>query len=224
MDKDPIVLRNVTKVYGKGHIAVRALDNVSINIKKATMVAVVGPSGSGKSTLLHLIGAMDKATSGFVEVAGRILNELNEKELTRIRREKIGFVFQTFNLISNLSALENITLPMEFVHLPYTKRMKKGKQLLEEIGLGNRMNHKPSELSGGEQQRVAIARALANDPDIILADEPTGNLDSKTGMLIFDILRKIAEKRTVVVVTHDINLAKNADNVIKINDGKIDKK
>lgn len=222
MNEITVLLEKVTKIYGSGHTAVKAVDEVSFTLENGTMTAVVGPSGSGKSTLLHLIGAMDKATRGTTEIAGVVLNELTQSQLTRVRRDKIGFVFQTFNLIPNLTALENVTLPMEFVHLSHRKRTERGKVLLENIGLADRMRHKPSELSGGEQQRVAIARALANDPSIILADEPTGNLDSKTSERIYELLRDIAQNKTVIVVTHDMNLANYADKTITIKDGKID--
>lgn len=222
MGKYIVSLKHVTKIYGSGHTEVKAVDNVNFTVEVETMTAVVGPSGSGKSTLLHLIGAMDKATSGTLEIAGLMLNGLTERQLTKVRRDNIGFVFQTFNLIPNLSALENVTLPMEFVRLPRRKRIERGKQLLEDVELAHRMRHKPAELSGGEQQRVAIARALANNPDIVLADEPTGNLDSKTSERIFELLRKIAEHKTVIVVTHDLNLADYANRIVQINDGKIE--
>lgn len=222
MDKPTILLKKVVKVYGKGDISVKALNSVDLNVQGATMVAIVGPSGSGKSTILHIIGAMDRVSSGYVEVTGMDLTTLNERGLTRFRGEKVGFVFQTFNLIPNLTALENVTLPMEFVRRPWKERKGRARMLLEEVGLLHRTKHRPSELSGGEQQRVAVARALANDPAILLADEPTGNLDSKTGQVIYELLRKVARKRTVVIVTHDTKLVENADKVIHISDGVLE--
>lgn len=222
MDRPTICLKKVVKVYGKGDISVRALNSIDLKVEGATMVAVVGPSGSGKSTILHIIGAMDRVSSGYVEVTGMDLTTLNGRGLTRFRGEKVGFVFQTFNLIPNLTALENVTLPMEFVKRPWRERKGRARMLLEEVGLAHRTNHRPSELSGGEQQRVAVARALANDPAIILADEPTGNLDSKTGHVIYELLREMARKRTVVIVTHDTKLVENADKVIHISDGVLE--
>lgn len=221
MDKDTARLKGVVKTYGKGHLSVKALDGINLDFKRATMTAIVGPSGSGKSTLLHLIGAMDKATEGEVEVAGLDLNALNQKGLAKARREHIGFVFQTFNLIPILTALENVTIPMEFLHKGWREKKERGERLLKKVQLDHRLRHKPSQLSGGEQQRVAIARALANDPTIVLADEPTGNLDSATGKMIYELLRDIAQEKTVIVVTHDEHIAENADRVIYIRDGKL---
>lgn len=221
MDKDTARLKGVVKTYGKGHLSVKALDGINLDFKRATMTAIVGPSGSGKSTLLHVIGAMDKATEGEVEVAGLDLNALNQKGLAKARREHIGFVFQTFNLIPILTALENVTIPMEFLHKGWREKKERGEQLLKKVQLDHRLRHKPSQLSGGEQQRVAIARALANDPAIVLADEPTGNLDSATGRMIYELLRDIAQEKTVIVVTHDEHIAENADRVIYIRDGKL---
>ena len=221
MGKNTAKLRGVVKTYGKSHLAVRALDGIILDVMGATMTAIVRPSGSGKSTLLHVIGAMDKATEGAVEVAGVDLNALDQKGLAKVRREHIGFVFQTFNLIPILTALENVTLPMEFVRKGWREKKERGKYLLEKLHLDHRSRHKPSELSGGEQQRVAIARALANDPAIVLADEPSGNLDTKTGRMIYELLREIAEEKTVIVVTHDEHIAENADRVIHISDGQL---
>lgn len=216
-----ISLQDVTKSYRKGQQTVTALDNITLEIQPKGMVAIVGPSGSGKSTLLHLIGAMDRPTDGRSSVAGKILNDLSEKELTLFRREAIGFVFQTFNLIPNLTALENVMLPMEFNHVPKAERRERAKSLLEKVGLGQRLTHRPNELSGGEMQRVAIARALANNPPLVLADEPTGNLDSKTGKVIYELLKNIARERTVMVVTHAEPLAQMADRVLHIQDGRL---
>jgi len=216
-----IELKDVAKHYKKGGEVVKAVDGINQKIPTTGMVAIVGPSGSGKSTLLHMIGAMDRPTRGEVRVAGRVLNGLAEKDLTRFRRATVGFVFQTFNLIPNLTALENVSLPMEFNNVPKDERLQRAKSLLERLGLGKRFKHRPNELSGGEMQRVAIARALANDPPLILADEPTGNLDSQAGQMIYELLKEISKERTVVVVTHAEALAQLADKVLHIRDGRL---
>jgi ABC-type lipoprotein export system ATPase subunit len=217
-----IVLRDVTKVYRKGQQSIRALDGIDLEVREKGMVAIVGPSGSGKSSLLHIVGAMDRPTSGEVIVAGQALNSVPESELTRFRRQTVGFVFQTFNLIPNLTALENVMLPIEFNGVPGGERRQRAGALLERVGLVERLSHRPRELSGGEQQRVAIARALANNPPVILADEPTGNLDSKTGQMIYELLHEIAEDRTVLVVTHAEVLAQMAERALHIKDGKLE--
>ncbi len=223
MNDDTLIrLRGVSKHYRKGRETIRALDGVDLDIAGKLMAAVVGPSGSGKSSLLHVVGAMDRPTSGDILVAGRPLNTLREAALTRFRRQTVGFVFQSFNLIPNLTALENVMLPMEFNGVPALERRGRARALLERVRLGQRLEHRPRELSGGEQQRVAIARALANDPPLILADEPTGNLDSKTGHVIYELLKEIAAERTVVVVTHAEVLAQMADRVVHIKDGKLE--
>ena len=218
----PVVqLQALTKVYRKGAQEVRALDGIDLRIESPGMVAVVGPSGSGKSSLLHMIGAMDRPTSGEVVVAGRYLAALGDAELTGFRRKTVGFVFQSFNLIPNLTALENVMLPMEFNGVDKSERGRRALGLLDRMDLAARATHRPGELSGGEQQRVAIARALANDPPLVLADEPTGNLDSKTGQVIYELLEEIARERTVVVVTHAEPLAQRAKHVIHIQDGHL---
>ena len=217
-----IKLDNIYKTYGTDKVKVRALRDISLEIKKGDFVAIMGPSGSGKSTFMNIIGCLDIPTKGNVFLENRNICLLHESNLAQIRGKKVGFIFQQFNLIPSLSALENVMLPMIFQGMPSEIRKKRALDLLEQIGLGDRIKHLPSELSGGEQQRVAIARALANDPDIILADEPTGNLDSKTGKEIIMMLKKLNEKnKTVIVVTHDINIAKFANKIIKIKDGKI---
>ena len=216
-----IRLQGVEKIYRKGPMVVRALDGIDLEIGERGMVAIVGMSGSGKSSLLHLIGAMDRPSSGRLIVAGQDLAKVSEHGLTQLRRRTIGFVFQSFNLIPNISALENVMLPMEFNGVPPGERRRRATELLERMGLKDRMRHRPRELSGGEQQRVAIARALANDPRIVLADEPTGNLDSRTGQLIYELLKEIARERTVLVVTHAETLAGLADHVIHIEDGRL---
>jgi putative ABC transport system ATP-binding protein len=221
-----VVLEDVVKEYKIGGQSVRALDGVNLEAGRGLMVAIVGPSGSGKSTLLNVLGAMDRPTSGRAVVEGVDLGRLGEKDLTEYRRAKVGFVFQAFNLIPNLSALENVMLPMEFAGVPADERKKRATELLERVGMSHRVGHTPARLSGGEQQRVAIARALANDPAIILADEPTGNLDSKTGREVIGLLRELARSRakTVMVVTHDEAIEAVADRAVHIRDGRIAEK
>lgn len=221
MNKPLIEFRDVAKSYRKGGETVEALAGVDLSVQERGMIAIVGPSGSGKSTLLHIIGAMDRPTRGTVMVAGEDLGRLSGAELTRFRRQTVGFVFQTFNLVPNLTALENVALPMEFSGMANAPRKERARSLLERFGLGQRLKHYPRELSGGEMQRVAIARAIANAPPLVLADEPTGNLDSRSGQLIYDLLREIGRERTVLVVTHAEELARLADRIIHIRDGKL---
>ena len=216
-----IELRSVSKAYRKGRAEVRALDGIDLSVSERGMVAIVGPSGSGKSSLLHLVGAMDRPSAGEVEVAGQALGALAENALAGFRLKTIGFVFQGFNLIPNLSALENVMLPMEFAGVAPNERRRRAEALLARLGLEARANHRPAELSGGEQQRTAIARALANDPPLVLADEPTGNLDSKTGQMIYELLRDVSAERTVLVVTHAEALAQMAARVVHMKDGKL---
>lgn len=216
-----IRLLSVSKSYRKGGEVVHALSDVSLEIGERCMVAIVGPSGSGKSTLLHMMGGMDEPTQGDVIVAGQTVNRLTQQELTRFRRQTVGFVFQTFNLIPNLTALENVALPMEFNGVPKAARLDRATALLQRFNLGQRLKHRPGELSGGEMQRVAIARAVANEPRLVLADEPTGNLDSRSGQIVYELLREIAQERTVVVVTHSEELTRLADHVIYIRDGQL---
>jgi len=221
VQKAVVQLKGVTKHYSRGSEVVKALDGVDLRIDAMGMVAIVGPSGSGKSSLLHMIGAMDRPTQGEVIVAGQALTGLPQQALTRFRRQTVGFVFQTFNLIPNLTALENGTLPMEFNRIAKAEREARARRLLDQVGLSHRLSHRPGELSGGEQQRVAIARALANDPPLILADEPTGNLDTESGQKIYELLQEVARQRTVLVVTHAEPLARMADRVLQIKDGRI---
>ncbi len=216
-----IELRGVSKSYRKGAETIYAIADIDLAVQETGMVAVVGPSGSGKSTLLHMIGAMDRPTRGEVMVAGQVVNRLSQADLTRFRRQTVGFVFQTFNLVPNLTALENVALPMEFNGISKVDRLARAKALLERFRLGQRLKHRPRELSGGEMQRVAIARAVANEPRPVLADEPTGNLDSRSGQLIYELLRETSRERTVIVVTHAENLAGLADRVIHIRDGRL---
>lgn len=215
--------QNVTKIYPMGKVHVTALDAVSFTIAEGEFVAIMGPSGSGKSTLLHLVGCLDRPTSGTISINGTDVSGLSDRQLARLRGSQIGFVFQTFNLIPRIDALANVMLPMTFVgKLSPRERRHRAQQLLESVGLGERMHHMPSELSGGERQRVAIARALANDPKILLADEPTGNLDTKTGRTILDLFVALHKAgRTIIVVTHDATVASYARRILKLLDGRI---
>jgi putative ABC transport system ATP-binding protein len=214
---------DVRKTYKLGQNSVTALKSINIELQKGEFVAFMGPSGSGKTTLLNLIGVLDKPTSGKIYVNNIDLTTLRETELTKLRRSTIGFIFQFYNLIPVLSAFENVELPMLIAGVPTKTRQERAKQLLEMVGLGNRINHRPDELSGGEQQRVAIARALANRPTIVLADEPTGDLDSKTGKEVVKVLRDLSsqEGTTVIVVTHDPSVAALATKVFEMLDGQI---
>jgi len=222
MSKDVIVTQNISKTYGKPPLQVFALRETNLHIKQGDYIAIIGPSGSGKSTLMNLLGCLDKPTSGKIFIDGSDVSTLNENELARIRREKIGFIFQKYNLIPTLNALENVELSMGFAGVGSQTRTTKAKQLLELVELSKRLTHKPSEMSGGEQQRVAIARSLANDPSIILADEPTGNVDSKSGENIMNILEEVNRKgETIIVVTHNMTIAQRAKRVLRIQDGVV---
>jgi len=214
---------HLSKVYRMGEIEVPALRDVSLEIEEGEFLAIVGPSGSGKSTLLNMLGCLDKPTSGAVFIGGVNTASLSENELAEIRREKIGFIFQQFNLIHSLNALENVALPMFFAGVNSNARIKRATELLAKVGLHERMHHKPSELSGGQQQRVAIARALSNNPAVIIGDEPTGNVDSETGDAIMGILEGLNrnEGRTIIVVTHDTEIAAHAPRVIRMKDGRV---
>ena len=222
MKKKIIKLIELWKVYKRGKIEVPALKNINLNIYLGDFVAILGPSGSGKSTFLNSIGSLDVPTKGILELEDINISSLNESELAQIRGKKIGFIFQQFNLINTISALENVTLPMIFQNVPEPQRTKRATELLTSFGLKDRLHHKPTELSGGEQQRVAIARALSNDPDIIVADEPTGNLDSKTGLNIMEFLKSLNKNgKTIILVTHDQSLIKYAKRTIYLRDGEI---
>lgn len=217
-----MLVENLSKTYSEGKIQVQALRSASITVRKGELLAIMGPSGSGKSTLLALIGTLEKATGGKIILDGIDISSVPEKLLPGVRREKIGFIFQNYNLIPTLSALENVELSMRFSRVPKKERQERARDLLEELGLGDRLNHKPSELSGGEQQRVSIARALANRPAVILADEPTGEVDSKTRDSIVRIFKELSEKgQTILVVTHDPEVAKECSRVLRITDGTI---
>jgi putative ABC transport system ATP-binding protein len=223
-DNTIIELKDVWKTYQMGEVKVHALRGISLKIKKGEFIAITGASGSGKSTMMHLVGCLDIPSQGTIFLEGKSISSLNESKLAEIRGKKIGFIFQQFNLIPTLSALENVTLPIEFQD-NFDNMNNKAKELLGLVGLQDRMHHKPTELSGGQAQRVAIARALANDPEVILADEPTGNLDSKTGQYIMDFLCNLHEKenKTIIMVTHDLDLIKFAKRIVKLKDGKIEK-
>ena len=224
MNDQPVLsVRNLSKTYMQGKIPVHALNGVSFDVIKGEFLSIVGPSGSGKSTLLSLIGLLDRPTTGSVFIDGVEVTKVKDSEAPRIRREKIGFVFQHFNLIPTLSALENVDIAMRFARVPGRERKKRAVEMLTMMGLGDRMKHKPSELSGGEQQRVSIARAMANHPAIILADEPTGEVDSKTRDMIVSVLKKLSEKgQTILVVTHDPAVAERTARIITMQDGKIE--
>lgn len=222
-EKSVIKLENVWKIYQLGKIELPILKGISLEIPKNGFVTIMGPSGSGKSTLLNIVGCLDTPTKGRVFLDGKDISKFSQDELAEIRSQKIGFIFQQFNLFQNLSAVENVMIPMIFRGIPESERIKRAKKLLTSLNMGERINHKPSELSGGEQQRIAIARALANDPEVILADEPTGNLDSSTGKKIMESLIKLhtEEKKTIIVITHDPTIAGYSHELVNIKDGQI---
>ena len=226
MVKDIIIkLENVWKIYEMGEVKVNALRNLNLEVRRGEFLVIMGKSGSGKSTTMNMVGSLDIPTKGRIFLDKKNIAHLDESELARIRGEKIGFIFQQFNLIPTLTARENVMLPMIFQNISEMERRKRSEELLKLVELEDRMDHKPSELSGGQQQRVAIARSLANDPEVVLADEPTGNLDIKTGDLVLDFLKKLhkKEKKTIVVVTHDEDIIKYADRACYLEDGRITK-
>lgn len=218
-----IQVKNLYKIYKMGETKVHALDGVNFEIYKGEFCAITGPSGSGKSTLLNMLAGLEHPTKGEIVIAGKHIERLNEKQLVAFRRERVGFIFQSYNLIATMNAVENVALPLSFRGIPKVERLKRAKQYLKLVGLEKHMNHMPNQMSGGQQQRVGIARALAVNPQIIFADEPTGNLDSRTTMEVLKLMQKIVKERnqTLVMVTHDNNLATYADRIFKIIDGKI---
>ena len=217
-----IKLENIRKIYHMGDSDVHALDGVTLHIKPHEFVAIIGPSGSGKSTLMNMIGCLDVPTDGECWIEGIAVSKMKDNELADLRNKKIGFIFQQYNLLTKLSALENVELPLIYRGLSQTERSKIAKEALKRVGLEDKIHHKPSELSGGQQQRVSIARALSSKPSLILADEPTGALDSKSGIEIMQMLHELhTEGNTIVVITHDLNIAKQAERIVTIKDGKI---
>jgi putative ABC transport system ATP-binding protein len=223
MKKVIIKLEDVWKIYQMGDVEVQALRGLALEVREGEFLAIQGPSGSGKSTAMNMIGCLDIPTKGKIFLDGHDISKMSESDLAQIRGRKIGFVFQKFNLINTLTALQNVMLPMMFQDVSPEERKKKAVKLLNLVDLGDRMDHKPGELSGGQQQRVAIARALANDPAVILADEPTGNLDSHTGDNVMSFLKKLnkEEGRTIVMVTHDEDMARNAQRIEYLKDGAV---
>jgi putative ABC transport system ATP-binding protein len=218
-----VELIDVHKIYKTKYYEVRAINGITMKIEDGEFIAIMGPSGSGKSTLLYLIGCLDRPTKGEVVIDGVETSELSDDELTRLRREKLGFVFQQYNLISTLTALENVELPMIFRGVPKNERKRKAMELLRLVGIEDVAERKPMEISGGEQQRVAIARAMANEPKILLCDEPTGNLDSKSGRQIMGIIKELNEEKgvTVILVTHEPSMAEFAERIVRLRDGRL---
>jgi len=218
-----IEIKKITKIYEMGEEKLYALNGVDLTIKKNEYVAIMGPSGSGKSTLMNIIGCLDTPTSGDYILNGKDVHEMDDNELAEIRNREIGFVFQTFNLLPRSNALHNVELPLVYSGLSRTERLKRAEEALVNVGLADRMTHKPNELSGGQRQRVAVARALINKPSIILADEPTGNLDTKTGEEIMSLIKELNEKgNTIIIVTHEEDIARHAKRIVKIRDGMIE--
>ena len=221
---DLISLTNIKRHYDVGGEIVRALDGVDLKIQQNEYISIMGPSGSGKSTLMNMIGCLDTPTEGTYEFGGELVHEMDDDQLASIRNRKIGFVFQTFNLLPKATALRNVEVPLIYSNIPKDDRLEMANSALVSVGLGDRVDHKPNELSGGQRQRVAIARALVNDPSIILADEPTGNLDSKSGIEIMKILDQLHSKgNTIILVTHEQEIARHANRIITIFDGRVKK-
>ncbi|MHC4756159.1 MAG: ABC transporter ATP-binding protein [Planctomycetota bacterium] len=219
-----LVMQQLCKSYMLGSMELKVLRNIDLTIRRGEYIAIMGPSGSGKSTLLNLLGCLDTPTSGIYNLAGQDVSSLNDDDLSRIRGSRIGFIFQSYNLIAQLNIIENIEVPMYYQGVPENESAARAADLAEMVGLGDRINHRPFELSGGQQQRVAIARALSNDPVILLADEPTGNLDTKSGAEILGILDDLHEKgKTLIIVTHDDNIGRHAHRTIHLLDGRIDR-
>lgn len=218
-----IKLENVSKIYKMGEFEVVALRDVSVEIKKGDFVAIIGASGSGKSTMMNLIGCLDTPSKGSIFLKDKNINELSESNLAELRGKVIGFIFQQYNLVPSMTAFENVVLPLEFLEWDEKLADAQAKKILNELGLGDKMHHKPTQLSGGQQQRVSVARSLVTNPEIILADEPTGALDSKTGKELIQLLSKLwrEENKTIILITHDLELAKYANTVIELKDGQI---
>ncbi len=217
-----IELKNIDKIYKLGENVVYALNNVSLHIKEHEFVSIIGPSGSGKSTLMNILGCLDVPTNGSYLLDGKDISKKSDDELAEIRNNTIGFVFQGFNLLPKLNAIENVELPLIYQSVSAKERHERAKKALESVGLGGRIDHKPTELSGGQQQRVAIARALITNPPIILADEPTGNLDSKSGKEVMEIFKELHHRgNTIILITHDSEVAKQAERMIRIQDGQL---
>ncbi len=217
-----VKLSKVNKIYQTADVSFQALKDINLEVKKGEFVAIVGASGSGKSTLMHIIGLLDHPTFGIYELDGENTSHLRENSLAKIRNKKIGFVFQSFNLLPRTSALDNVALPLIYAGISSSERKQKAKEELMQVGLGEKLNSHPNQLSGGQQQRVAIARALVNNPELILADEPTGNLDTKSGDEIMNIFHKLNnEGKTIIMITHEVDIAKNAKRIIRLKDGEI---
>ena len=217
-----IALNNIYKIYNVGGEEVRALDGIDLKIEENEYLAIMGPSGSGKSTLMNMVGCLDTPSSGVYQFEGEMVHKMDDDQLASIRNRKIGFVFQTFNLLPKATAQQNVEIPLVYGNIRKAERIKMASKALEDVGLKDRMHHKPNELSGGQRQRVAIARALVNNPSIILADEPTGNLDSKSGHEIMGILNQLHQQgNTIILVTHEDDIAQNANRIIRLYDGKI---
>jgi len=220
-----IEVKNLSKAYGMGAIAVHALRGVNATVQQGEFVAVMGPSGSGKSTMMNILGCLDRPTEGTYVLDGEDVSKMDKDELARVRNRKIGFVFQSYNLLPRLTAVKNVMMPLLYsgqAHMPDAERYARAVEVLESVGLGDRIDHRPNELSGGQQQRVAIARALANSPSIILADEPTGNLDTRSGDEIMELLNALHKNgATIVMVTHELDIAEHAERVIYLVDGQI---
>ncbi len=218
-----IKIRNITRDFPLGNEVVKVLKGIDLDIERGEYVALMGPSGSGKSTLMNLLGCLDTPTSGTYELNGRDVSNMTDDELAEIRNKEIGFVFQTFNLLPRTTALENVALPMVYAGASKSERTERAKQVLTDVGLADRMDHKPNQLSGGQRQRVAVGRALVNKPSIILADEPTGNLDSKTSLEIMNLFNEIHKAgNTVILVTHEEDIAENAHRIIRLRDGMVE--
>ena len=217
-----VKLSKIDKIYKTGEVSFQALKNINLQVKKGEFIAIIGASGSGKSTVMHIIGLLDKPTRGLYELDGENTSDLKEDDLAQIRNKKIGFVFQAFNLLARTSALNNVALPLMYGGIKISQRELLAKEKLEQVGLGDKLESYPNQLSGGEQQRVAIARALVTAPDLLLADEPTGNLDSKSGAEIMQIFKKLhKEGKTIITITHENNIARHAGRIIRIKDGQI---